>query len=602
MKQKIDEYLLYFLSFISFSNIVLILAVAGSYFTSGRIGQILALPPGYVSPIWPASGIALAMVLLFGYRVLPGVFLGSFLNNLLLFPAGFTLHFSLLAYLSSFGIGVGATLEAFAGAYLVQHFTALAPFNTAYNVFKFILIAILSCTINSGIGLLSLSLAESINWEESWWTWWIGDTVGILLFTPFLIALYEEKIHKVSIAKVFEGMGIFLLILILVHLIFNSNIAFNYSFIPLLVWLGFRFGLLGVSSGVIVIAFLYILGTMQRMGPFYIADSLNSSLILLEFFFSLLNTMSLFLVAALKEREYAKQLLQDNNVHLENKVRERTHELEEELEKKKKMQEQIINQEKLASLGTLAAGVAHEIKNPLNFICNFSELSAELADQVTVELESQEKRMEPEKFKDIHEGLHLVQQNLQKIMDHARKANQTVQSMLLHAKDKPQQFALANLNTLVEDYCKLIYFSRKQKLPNFPVTIETHFDPAISEVLMNKQNISRVILNVLNNAFDSMEEKAEQDSNYTPHVIVSTKNETNYVNIIIEDNGVGISEAAKDKIFIPFYSEKPLREDSSGLGLSISYDIIVKEHNGQIDCESVKGQFARFTIRLPKTQ
>lgn len=584
-------------SFFSFPNLLPVFLLALVYYAAGRVGQMIALPPGYVSAFWPPSGIALGAVLIYGYRLLPGVFLGSFFNNILLFPP--TPETIVEAILSCTGIGLGAALQAYVGAYCVHRFTGSQPFETVGNAFKFIGISLLSCLINSNVGLFSLSFFHSVNWLETWWTWWIGDATGVLIFTPLLLGWLPFRFQKISFWKLLEALSIFICILLVFEILFHTPFFMTYFLIPIVVWICFRFQLQGVSLAIVFISFLAIQETMNGKGPFYYEGSLNTSWVMLEIFYGTLTSLALLLVGALAERRRSTQLLKSYSADLEKKVKERTVELQAQLDKIRKMQQHIIKREKLASLGILTAGVAHEIKNPIGFIFNFSELSLELMEEIIRLLNGQKGKI-GEPYSIIVNKLELAQTNLSRIKEHALKANQTIQDMLTEVRDHSRGFRVTDLNQLIQEYIKLSFQSRQEKNPFLEVHIKTELDPSLRPFSFHRQDIGRVILNLLDNALDSVEEKEEGTiSAYQPQVLIQTKDLGKDVELVIIDNGLGISDEIKSKIFEPFFSKKSVRE-GVGLGLSISHDIVVKEHGGFIGVESEEGVYASFTIILPK--
>jgi len=299
--------------------------------------------------------------------------------------------------------------------------------------------------------------------------------------------------------------------------------------------------------------------------------------------------------------------LEEYSLTLEQKVEARTQELQEKnqelattLKKLKATQDQIIAQEKLASLGALTAGIAHEIKNPLNFVNNFAELSAELTDELLEEIENQKDRLDPESKEYIEEILSDLEQNVKKINQHGKRADNIVRGMLMHSGGKAGERQPTDINALLAEYVNLAYHGMRAKDTSFNITIETHYDDSLAPLNVVPQNISRVFLNVINNACYAAHEKKKQiGDGFSPQLSVSTKNLSDRVEIRIRDNGKGISQESLDKIFNPFFTTKPTGE-GTGLGLSISHDIIVQEHRGEIKVETERGSYAEFIITLPK--
>ncbi|RYY54608.1 MAG: two-component sensor histidine kinase [Chitinophagaceae bacterium] len=279
-----------------------------------------------------------------------------------------------------------------------------------------------------------------------------------------------------------------------------------------------------------------------------------------------------------------------------NKQRSRSKKaIETAYEELKTTQAQLVHSEKMASLGELTAGIAHEIQNPLNFVNNFSEVSNELADEMNMELDKG----------DIAEAKLLandIRQNLEKITFHGKRADAIVKGMLQHSRNSSGQPEPTDLNKLADEYLRLAYHGLRAKDKTFNSAVETDFDPAVGSVRIIPQDIGRVVMNLLTNAFYAVNEKTRSgvagQEDYKPTVSISTIRETGRVRIIITDNGNGIPPEIREKIFQPFFTTKPTGE-GTGLGLSMSFDIITKGHAGRLTMDSNLGSGTSFTIELP---
>jgi signal transduction histidine kinase len=265
----------------------------------------------------------------------------------------------------------------------------------------------------------------------------------------------------------------------------------------------------------------------------------------------------------------------------------------------KAAQTQLVQSEKMASLGQLTAGIAHEIKNPLNFVINFSELSIELAEEVMEEIDKLSGVIDP-KDSDYVKGIVVdIESNVKKINEHGKRADSIIRGMLLHSRGKAGEKQPTDLNALLAEYVALGYHGIRAVDNSFNIKIETDYDSTLGKINVVPQDISRVFLNLINNAcYSTVEKKKELKDSYFPILRISTKQEGEQVVIKIRDNGKGISPAILDRIFNPFFTTKPAGS-GTGLGLSISYDIIVQEHRGEIKAESKEGEFAEFVITLP---
>jgi len=298
--------------------------------------------------------------------------------------------------------------------------------------------------------------------------------------------------------------------------------------------------------------------------------------------------------ALLREEERNRLTAQQNEI-LELQVTERTAELQSSLEDLKQTQAQLIQSEKMASLGELTAGIAHEIQNPLNFVNNFSDVSIELLDEMQEEMA----KGETEEATAIAGDIKL---NLEKIAFHGRRADGIVKGMLQHSRASSNQKELIDINVLADEYFRLAYHGLRAKDKSFNADLVTDFSENLPKINIVPQDVGRVLLNLFTNAFYATNEKSKQsqflDGSYKPIVSVSTYLKSNTVEIIVKDNGTGIPDAVKDKILQPFFTTKPTGE-GTGLGLSLSYDIVVKGHNGTIEIISSEGIGSEFIIKIP---
>jgi ligand-binding sensor domain-containing protein/signal transduction histidine kinase len=285
---------------------------------------------------------------------------------------------------------------------------------------------------------------------------------------------------------------------------------------------------------------------------------------------------------------------------LEQQVKERTSELQKTLDNLKEMQNQLILSEKMASLGQLTAGIAHEIKNPLNFITNFAVLSHDLTKDLRKELAAERTHVDPDRAKEIEEVLNDLEQNVNKINEHGKRADSIVRGMLLHSRGKAGERLETDLNALLAEYTNLAYHGMRAQDQSFNIKIETDLDPTIGKVSVVPQDISRAFLNIVNNACYAANDKRKSAKNgFSPTVRVSARNLQDKVEIRIRDNGNGIPQSIREKVFNPFFTTKPAGV-GTGLGLSLSYDIITQEHKGEISVDTKEGEYTEFVITLPK--
>ncbi|QOZ11052.1 sensor histidine kinase [Bradyrhizobium sp. CCBAU 51765] len=290
--------------------------------------------------------------------------------------------------------------------------------------------------------------------------------------------------------------------------------------------------------------------------------------------------------------------LQESYADLENKVEQRTAELRQSLNDLRTAQNRLIQTEKLASLGQLTAGIAHEIKNPLNFVNNFSAVSTELIDELNETLRSA--ALDGKTKEEVEELTGMLRGNLEKVVQHGRRADSIVRNMLLHSREGSGEHRAVDINAVVEESLNLAYHGARAERPAFNVTLERAFDPAAGMVDIYPQEITRVFLNLISNGFYAAAKRKESEGDsFAPTLGATTKDLGDSVEIRIRDNGTGIPPEVKERMFNPFFTTKPAGE-GTGLGLSMSHDITVKQHGGTIDVNTEPGVFTEFIITLPR--
>ncbi len=297
----------------------------------------------------------------------------------------------------------------------------------------------------------------------------------------------------------------------------------------------------------------------------------------------------------LEKEQEKQQILSNQNDILEQQVHKRTTDLEHSLKVLKATQNQLIQSEKLASLGELTAGIAHEIQNPLNFVNNFSELSVDLVKDLKEEMDRPniEKGYIDELFNDLS-------QNQEKINHHGKRASSIVKGMLEHSRAATGVKEWTDINKLADEYLRLSYHGLRAKDKSFNADFKTEFDEHLPKIEIILQDIGRVILNLINNAFYAVTEKKKADTEggvYQPTVVVSTQKVDNQIIIKVKDNGTGMPESVRAKVFQPFFTTKPTGS-GTGLGLSLAYDIVTKGHGGTLEVVSTEGVGSEFSITL----
>lgn len=330
-------------------------------------------------------------------------------------------------------------------------------------------------------------------------------------------------------------------------------------------------------------------------------------LVLLRWTFSRLQRTVSELHVEVQRKIRAEKELELINRQLEQRIAERTKELtvknkdlNEALSNLKDAQDQLIIQEKMASVGMLTTGIAHEIKNPLNFVNNFSALSVELIEELSEELQKQKDKIDEKEIEYINEILEDIKTNSTKIKEHGERADNIVKNMLLHSQEAGVQKDLIDVSPLVSDNMQIALQSFSERYGKFEVDIHKDIEPNLPKVMAAPQALARVFAYLVDNALFAMHEKQKTaGGDYQPTLDLTLKKEDSKVVIKIKDNGTGIAKKYIDKVFEPFYTTKPTGKGNTGLGLSICYDTVVKQHKGELRVSSVEGEYTEFIVSLP---
>lgn len=446
---------------------------------------------------------------------------------------------------------------------------------------------------------------------------------GIPLIVSFIFANFIRKYAKTNTLPDLETRYKYALILSLI--LFVAEAIFSIPELMNWIWNLFLVILIGYpllqeelrSLRMFFAAFIpfvvvkVLIDLIQLISPDFIDswDSYFNNALTLTYIWLAAILYSQFRQRKASEKERIKRQQEDElnkaiairKVELEALVAERTaeltkqkDELENALQELRNTQAQLIQSEKMASLGELTAGIAHEIQNPLNFVNNFSEVSSELIHEL-----KEEQKKEIRDYLNEEEILNDIEQNLNKINHHGKRADAIVKGMLQHSRTSRGHKELTDINALADEYLRLAYHGLRAKDKSFNVKMITDFDKNIDKINVIPQDLGRVILNLITNAFYAVNEKKKlQIEGYEPTVSVKTKLMKNNLFISVEDNGNGISKTVLDKIFQPFFTTKPTGE-GTGLGLSMSYEIITKAHGGELKAENNAAGGATFTIILP---
>ncbi|MEO5657197.1 MAG: MASE1 domain-containing protein [Nitrospiria bacterium] len=530
-----------------------ILAIAALYVLTAKLGLLLAIPPGVATVVWPPSGIALAGVLGWGWRMWPGIWLGSFVVNVgtVYDPSAAAASVAIMA-----AIATGSTLQALVGAFAVRRVLGtIHPFDRAKDVAMFVGLATAGALIASTIGTTSLAVGERIMWSAypaTWLTWWMGDTLGILLLAPLALT-WKREIHVLREPQRLVEALLLMTLIGIVGLIALGPVSLvglapypPFPLIPLIMWAAFRFGHTGVAIAMLLVSGIAIEGVIDHVGPF-IQPTLTASLLMAQAFVGVIGTTGFVLTAALNERTQAERERQRLTMEIQKAA-------------------------KLESLGMLAAGIAHDFNNLLTAVVG---------------------------------NLYLVKRSLDPAAEEGRRLAEAEHICLRAQTLTKQLLTFAKGGTPVKETVSLgdllvrwVGFA----LGGSNIRADYAIQPDLSPVDADEGQLSQVINNLVMNAKDVMPQGG--------HLAIRADNVTlrsdgplplpagRYVQVAVHDQGPGIPAADLPKIFDPFFTTKPR---GTGLGLTTSY-AIVKKHDGYLAAESTPGQGSTFLMYLPASR
>lgn len=465
------------------------------------------------------------------------------------------------------------------GLFGISHPFTASLLTFAYSLFISLYILILCYTIIS-------YLQQPISW--------FFKVLGVVFLTVTSVSILTPDAPLTQYIYYGSLLGLLVEVVRKVVLARKSNQRDSRSLI-----LSFVLMIVFLSARLLIISGTIQVGSVQNwanflMIAFYACTPLTLSMLIARS----ISTTEKELQSKLKEVEELslekQRILSQQNDLLEKQVAERTSALTQSLKHLKATQQQLIQSEKLASLGELTAGIAHEIQNPLNFVNNFSEVSVELLDELKSERTKEERDEELE-----NDILDDIFQNLEKINYHGKRASSIVTGMLQHSRASTGKKEPINLNALADEYLRLSYHGLRAKDKSFNAKMNTCFDESLPKVNIIPQDFGRVLLNLINNAFYAVQAKSKQaNEEYIPTVSVSTEATEQKIIIKVTDNGTGIPKELRSKIFQPFFTTKPTGQ-GTGLGLSLAYDIVTKGHGGTIELDSTEGEGTTFIITLP---
>jgi signal transduction histidine kinase len=624
--------------------------IAFFYCLFGLLGLKLAILPGDVTAVWIPAGIGIGAVLIWGKKIWPGIILGSFSISLIINPTPVSLAIGAVT-------AVGNTLTPLFGAFFIKRFAhSRYPFRRAISVFHFVgWGAIAAQMISATVGVGVLCVAQWVSWSNfpsSWITWWFSNAAGVLIFTPLLLtwyrfwhSIYKKKYRTKFDFKVFhitqqlwskfqsyrlEPLTWLLLFEIVVILAFWQAYPVEHLTIPLLVWAAFRFPERGTTLAIALTAFTAIGGTILQRSSF-VRDDLNISLLFLESFIGVISVTTLVLMAVLAERREALSGLKEAKDQLEMRVIERTQELSkanEQLQRQeihlrekadslaqtlrqlKQTQAQLIQNEKMTSLGQLVAGIAHEINNPVSFIySNLQPAQDYFRDLIALIYLYQESYPETEtQIIEFAEKIDLkfMQKDCLKLLESMQFGADRIQKIVLSLRNfsRLDESALKSVDIHEGIESTLLILQHRLGGFNADQTSASNHQPieviksysVLPKVECFAGEINQVLMNIFTNAIDAIEECNPPKEGQIR--IETSLLEGDRVVVAIADNGGGIDATAQSQIFDPFFTTKPVGQ-GTGLGLYVCYETIVNKHHGDLICLSELGVGTTIEIILP---
>jgi signal transduction histidine kinase len=528
------------------------------YFGAAKLGLSMAFFHASASPVWPPTGIALAAVIIFGYRVWPGILIGAFVANAT----------TDIAIATAGAIALGNTLEALVGGWLVNRFAGgSTTFVRPATVLAFVgLAAVLATAISATIGVMSLAVAGSAAWghvASIWLTWWLGDMAGALIVAPLIVVWSRRPRSPFAAARFAEAAGLVAVVVIVATTVFSdwpfAGYPLGFLCIPPLVWAAYRFGLHGAVVAAVIMDALSIWGTMRGQGPFAVEDR-NQSLLLLQAFMATVAMTSLLLAAAVSDQARVQAELAHHRDHLQDLVHQRTAEL-------KSSHEQLRLAERMSALGTLAAGLGHDMANLLL--------------PLRVRFEALQRNAIGEAGNADIGVIATALDYLQKLAGGLR--------LLAVNPERPHH----GVPTELGDWWSEVEPVFRAVLPR-GIALRSQLPDQETWVAMSRPALTQMVFNLVQNAGDAMRSRGAG----TVTVSAECCRNDALVRLGVSDNGPGMAPEVKKSCMEPFFTTKP-RGLSTGLGLSFVYGL-VREAGGSIEVESEPGAGTTFRINIPR--
>jgi two-component system, NtrC family, sensor kinase len=583
---------------------VLLVVTGVAYYYAAHLSMGLALPNSpNITPIWIPAPIAWATLYLGGNHLIPGIAIANFVNNLFVFAKTQSpekaMLFAALQTLFSIGstvIGTSLLRRCFVGRIL----------DRVRNVVVFALIGLTIPAITPTFSLLVMGLGQVIPWAaygEIWKTWWIGDALSVIIGMPMLVSWRRFRWSRLAWNRSLDALILVLGFGLLTGVTFLTDYPLQYLVLPGLLWAAIRLGDRGATLGIVIVTLMTVLATAMGRGPF-LRSSLNDSLMLLQSFMATITLTTLLMLAMIAEKRKTQRDLALVNESLELRVRDRTDALECILLELQQAQTQLVQTEKMSSLGQLVAGLAHEINNPVSFIYgNLNHAQNYLSDLFTILTAYQSQYSKPNPILDqMLQDLELdyIREDFPKVLDSMQNGADRIRQLILTLRNFSRLdeggLKQVNLHEGLESTLFVLNYRLTQLNASHPIELIKSYGN-LPEVECYADELNQVFLHLLNNAIDSLEShKVDR-----PVIRITTQQIQDDVEIQIWNDGPAIPLEVRSKMFNPFFTTKPIGQ-GQGLGLPISHRIIVDKHGGKLGYESELGQGTTFYLRIPIKQ
>jgi len=559
-------------------RLLAIMAMAVVYYFAARLGLLMELGNTNASPVWPPSGIAFSALLLFGIDLWPGIMLGAFIGNVMVFYINNAASMPVIL-LTSGGISLGNTLEALTGYYLVKKLNCGHILRRSRDFAMFFVVVLVMCLTSSIIGPLMLAVHKIIQWNDFstvWFTWWTGDVSGIIILTPALIAWWRPKRRKWNTQSIIQVILLFIILAIYLEAVFGNwlplwpNKAKIFFIFFILTWCVFSMSQRQLSFVSIAIAIFSIYSTIHLTGPFA-ERTVNESLISLQVFLCVISITTMFLNTTLNERREKEDELKEANLTLELKVTERTRALEKQQEELKEVNRKLLDKAKeLESVNkesrSFAHAVSHDLREPLRTIASYLQLI--------------EERYKNRLDADANIFIDFA-------VDGAKRMNMLIDDMLAYSRIEYNQGIFADVD--LNDVVAIVKNNLHTIIQENDAKIIT--DSKLPIVNADHSQMVQLFQNIIDNGL-------KYRNSHQPEIRIATQKKDRYWQVSIADNGIGISKEYHERVFVIFQRLHTREQfEGTGIGLAICKRIIEK-HNGQIWVESEQGKGSTFYFTL----